>query len=95
MCLAVPGQVVEVEGMYARVVIAGHERRVAVAFVPDLAPGDWVFVHAGYALQKVDEDEARRTLEVLRELAEMAGEEREPADRAKGKAKGRAAEGGA
>jgi len=77
VCLAVPGRVLKIEGMYAVVDIAGHERRVAVAFLPDLAPGDWVFVHAGYALQRVDEDEARKTLEALRELARMAGEEDE------------------
>lgn len=71
MCLAVPGRVVErLEGGLARVDFAGVGRTVSVAFTPDAAPGDWVLVHVGFALARIDEDEAQATLDLLGEAIE-------------------------
>jgi hydrogenase expression/formation protein HypC len=70
MCLAVPGRVVEVLGTdpelrWAWVEFAGVRRQAALACVPDAAPGDYVLVHAGIALSRIDEAEARRVLEAI------------------------------
>ena len=81
MCLAVPGRVVEVHddhGMSVGTVdFGGIERTVCLAYVADeVHPGDYVIVHVGFALSKVDENEARRTLELLGELEAPAGHRR-------------------
>lgn len=74
MCLAVPGKVIEVKGEdIARkgvVDFGGTKREVGLAFVPDVKIGDWVLIHAGLALNAIDEDEAERTLAELKELEE-------------------------
>ncbi len=74
MCLGIPGQVLEVvdrDGGLARVDISGVRREVSVALVDEPArpiePGDWVLVHVGFALARIDEDEAATTLALLRE----------------------------
>ena len=68
MCLAIPARVVELlpEDM-ARVSLDGVIKTVSVALVEDVAVGDYIILHVGYALAKIDEDEAQRTLELLRE----------------------------
>ena len=73
MCLGVPGQIVEfldATHHLAKAEISGVRRAVNVGLlVPDgLAIGDWVLIHVGLALAKIDEPEARRTLEVLEQL---------------------------
>lgn len=78
MCLAVPGQVVLVgpevpELRMGRVRFGGVSREVCLAFVPEVRVGDYVIVHAGFALTVLDEAEAERTLELLRELALPGG----------------------
>ncbi len=72
MCLAVPMKVVSVEGEMARVEIDGVSREVSVALLESVEPGDHVIVHAGYALERLDEDAARETLALFREIAESA-----------------------
>ena len=75
MCLGIPGQVVEPPiGGLARIDVSGVRREVSVAFVPDVQPGDWVLVHVGFALARIDEEEARATLDLLAEAiaAELA-----------------------
>ena len=68
MCLGVPGRILErVDGDLARVDFTGVRRNVNVAFTPDAEPGDWVLVHVGFALARIDEDEARATLALLGE----------------------------
>ncbi len=70
MCLAVPGEVIELEeGVSAVVDIAGARRRVSVALVDGVAVGDYVLVHAGFAIEIVDKQEAERTMELFEELA--------------------------
>lgn len=72
MCLAVPGRILEirvVNGLkMARVDYAGTENDACLEYVPEAGVGDYVIVHAGFALQQLNEDEARATLETLSEL---------------------------
>ena len=66
MCLAVPGQVLETQGNMATVDVSGVKRRVSIDLVDNVNPGDYVLVHVGFALQKIDEQEALETIETLR-----------------------------
>ncbi len=75
MCLAIPGQIVEVVdevNRLATVEVAGVRRTVNIALLDvgetGAAPGDWVLIHVGFALSKVDEDEARATLRLLEQM---------------------------
>jgi hydrogenase expression/formation protein HypC len=84
MCLAIPGQVVEIIDAAARtgrVDVLGRPRVVNLGLVEDIAPGDWVLVHMGVAVQRMDEAEARETVRLFEELESVlveslaAGEE--------------------
>jgi hydrogenase expression/formation protein HypC len=81
MCLAVPGQIVSIEGegdlRMARVNFGGIVKDVNLAYVPEAKTGEYVIVHVGFALSVVDEEEAKRTLGYLQELGELE-ELREP-----------------
>ena len=71
MCLAIPGQIVDVSdpaNRLARVEVAGVRRTVNVGLLDDAGPGDWVLIHVGFALSKVDEEEAQATLRLLEEM---------------------------
>ena len=76
MCLAIPGQVVEMvdeANRLARVDVAGVRRNVSVALLDNdsaggVAPGDWVLIHVGFALSKIDEDEALATHRLLEQM---------------------------
>jgi hydrogenase expression/formation protein HypC len=73
MCLAIPGQLLSVEGddpltRQGRVAFAGVVKPVNLAYVPEARPGDYLLVHAGFAIAIVDEAEARRTLAYLAEI---------------------------
>jgi hydrogenase expression/formation protein HypC len=75
MCLAIPGQVVEVvdeENRLATVEVAGVRRTVNVGLLDvddtSAAPGDWVLIHVGFALSQIDEEEAHATLRLLKEM---------------------------
>ena len=68
MCLAVPMKVLEVLGDTAKVDLGGVSRTISIAFMEDVRPGDYVIVHAGFAIQKLDETEAAKTLEILNEV---------------------------
>ena len=73
MCLAIPGQVVEVldeANQLARVDVDGVRRTVNVGLLDDdrgAVPGEWVLIHVGFALSRIDEAEAQATLRLLRE----------------------------
>jgi len=76
MCLAVPGKVEEIyEGSdlikMAKVNFGGVKKKVCVAWIPDVQVGDYVLVHVGFALNKIDEKEAMETLRILREMGEL------------------------
>jgi hydrogenase expression/formation protein HypC len=69
MCLAIPMEVESVEGVEAVVKQGGLQRRVRLDLLDGVAPGDYVLVHAGFAIERVRPDDAERTLNLLREMA--------------------------
>ena len=79
MCLAVPGKILEAtdDGItrIAKVEFGGAIRQVSLDFVPEAQPGDFVLVHVGFALSRIEEAEARRTYDALRELLEEMPED--------------------
>ncbi|CAN5345647.1 HypC/HybG/HupF family hydrogenase formation chaperone [soil metagenome] len=84
MCLAIPGLVMEVvdeDKRLAKVDVAGVQRNVNIGLLDrdgDAAqPGDWVLIHVGFALSKVDEEEANATLRMLRGMGEAYEQELE------------------
>lgn len=82
MCLAVPGRIRRVwgEAPLARageVEFGGVAKQASLAFVPEAGPGDWVLVHAGVAIARLDPQAAERALAALRALEAAAGGERE------------------
>lgn len=71
MCLAVPAQVVSIEDdQMATVELSGVSRKVSLDLVPQTKVGDYVIVHVGFAIQRLDEVEAQKTLSLLDELAD-------------------------
>lgn len=73
MCLAVPGRVVSISGedpvlRTGRVDFGGVEKQVSLAFVPEAHEGDYVLVHVGFAISRVDEEEAQKVFEYLKEI---------------------------
>ena len=73
MCLAVPGKIVSVLSPEDAVAdLGGIEKTINVSLIDNPSPGDWVIVHVGFALQKIDEKEAQATLQALSEVAEAA-----------------------
>ena len=65
MCLAVPARVEVIEGNEAKVNLAGTILRTSLDLLDNVIVGDYVLVHAGYAIQKIDEEEAKKTLELI------------------------------
>jgi hydrogenase expression/formation protein HypC len=78
MCLAVPGRIVEareIDGMrVGRVQFGGITRQAYLDFVPEAQCGDFVMVHVGFAISRVDAAEARRTYELLEQMGLLAEE---------------------
>ena len=68
MCLGIPGKVVELKDMKALVDVGGTRREASVMLLDDVKVGEYVIVHAGFAIQKVDEAEAEKTLRIIDEL---------------------------
>lgn len=80
MCLGIPGQILAIvddERDIAKVEVSGVRRNVSIALVrPDgIAVGDWVLVHVGFAMSKIDEQEAHETLDLLRQLGATYADE--------------------
>lgn len=75
MCLGIPGRILSREAgelLTGAVEFGGITKRVCLACVPEAAPGDYVIVHAGFAIARIDREEAERTLELLDALGEAA-----------------------
>ena len=70
MCLAVPLKVVSIDGTKLRVESAGLVREVRADFLPEVQEGDYVIVHAGFAIEKLDPEQARLDLEAWEEVAD-------------------------
>ena len=72
MCLAIPARIDELTTPGNAIVnLGGVRKEVSLALVEDVAVGDYVIVHVGYALQKLDQEEAERTLEMFAEMSAM------------------------
>ena len=72
MCLAVPARVVEcLEGDRALIDLDGVRMDISLELLDDVRPGDYVIVHVGYAIGKLDEDEALATLQAMAEMAQV------------------------
>ena len=84
MCLAIPGKILDLEqageSRLARVEFGGITRKVSLDLVPEAGVGDYVIVHVGFAISKLDEEEAHRTLELLEQMSAL--QEDEPAETA-------------
>lgn len=76
MCLAVPAKVVEIGDDRALVELGGITREASLVLVPETRVGDYVLLHAGFAIQRLDEDEAKETLHLFEEMM-AAGEAEE------------------
>jgi len=79
MCLAVPGKLLSIDGedpafRTGRVDFCGIKKNVNLAFTPDAVPGDFLLVHVGFALTRVDEEEAHRTYQYLAQIGALAEE---------------------
>lgn len=83
MCLGIPGQIIEITdpaNQLAKVDVGGVQRQVNIACIVsddhpiDQCKGDWVLVHVGFAMSRIDEQEAHRTLEILSQLGEVQDE---------------------
>jgi len=76
MCLAVPGKILSIQGeditRTARVDFGGIAKEVSLAYVPEAQVGDYAIVHVGFAISLVDEEEALRSLEFLRQMGELS-----------------------
>ena len=80
MCLAVPSQIVSIDEMgLAQVSVMGVQRQCSIRLVPDAQVGDYVLVHAGFAIQRIEEQDARETLSLLEQMPDLLGDELEPA----------------
>ena len=83
MCLAIPGQVVEIQSrpakpgdtpLMGKVDFSGIQKSVCLEWVPDVKVGEYVIVHVGFAISKVDEEEARETLKLFDQLTNALNE---------------------
>ena len=75
MCLAIPARIVEVAGSSARVSLEGNVREADLSLVEDAGVGDWVLVHAGFAIEKLSPDDAKETLSLIMQMQEDARDE--------------------
>ena len=83
MCLAIPGKVLSISGddpltRMGRIDFAGIVKQASLAYVPEVIVGDYVIVHVGFALSKVDEEEAQKVFGYLKQIGEL-DELKEPA----------------
>lgn len=77
MCLAVPAKIIQIDDKMATVEVGGSRREASMVLLPDADLGDYVLLHAGFAISKIDEEEA---LETLRLFKAMMGDSGTPAD---------------
>lgn len=76
MCLAIPGKVEQITGdeplaRIGKINFGGVTKEASLAYVPDVKVGDYVIVHVGFALSKVDEEEAQKVFEYLKQMDEL------------------------
>ncbi len=71
MCLAIPSKIVKIDDQMAVIDVDGVQREASLLLLENPAVGDWVIVHAGFAIHKIDEEAARESLKILREAASL------------------------
>jgi len=71
MCVAIPAKIRSIEGHMAEVQVGGISRMVSVELTPEVRKKDYVLVHAGFAIQVIDEQEARETMKLFEELGSL------------------------
>ena len=76
MCLAVPGKILDRQDMLATIEVGGVTRKISVMLLPEAQAGDFVLIHAGFAVQVIDEEEAEKTLALFKELEQYADHDR-------------------
>ncbi len=72
MCLAVPSKIIEIKDTVAVIDVDGVQRETSIMLIDDAVVGDYVIVHAGFAISKVDEESARQTIQDMRTMLDMA-----------------------
>ncbi|MBC8417413.1 MAG: HypC/HybG/HupF family hydrogenase formation chaperone [Desulfobacterales bacterium] len=75
MCLAIPAKVIKIDNGMGTIDMEGTQREVSLLLLEDVKIGEYVIVHAGFAIHRIDEAEARESLKVLRELASLVDQE--------------------
>jgi hydrogenase expression/formation protein HypC len=78
MCLAIPSRITEINDNMGVIDVAGVQREVSLLLVEDPRVDDWVIVHAGFAIQKIDDATARESLKYLREAAQLLVDDDDP-----------------
>ena len=77
MCLAIPAKILTIDRLIAKVDMMGNERVVSIDLVPEVGIGEYVLVHAGFAIGIIDDESAKETEELLLEVADAYEKERE------------------
>ena len=72
MCLAIPSKIIKIENKMATIDVDGVTRKASMLLLEDAGVGDWVIVHAGFAIHKIDEEAALETIRFLKEAADFA-----------------------
>lgn len=75
MCLAIPAKIVTIDGSLAKVDMMGNERVVSIDLIPEVKIGEYVLVHAGFAIGIIDDESAKETEELLLEVAKAYEEQ--------------------
>lgn len=68
MCLGIPAKIIEIKGTTAKVDVAGTKKDASIKLLEGARVGDYVILHAGFAIEKVDEDKAMETLSLIKEI---------------------------
>ena len=71
MCLAIPSKIIRIDDLTATIDVDGVRREASLMLLEDVQVGDWVIVHAGFAIHKIDEKSAQETLSFLKEAAAL------------------------
>jgi len=97
MCLAIPGKILDTEEIgglrIGRIQFGGVTRKAYLDYVPDAQPGDYVMVHVGFAISKVDEEEAERSYDLMAQMGLLQEELGEEIDGSPGEDAGRSTRG--
>lgn len=73
MCLAIPAKIIDIDGVMATVDVAGMQKEISLARIDGVAVNDYVIVHVGYAINRLEPEEAELTLQLFEQIAKEAG----------------------